>query len=76
MTNDIDINKVVVSDKLLFSTQDFTYFNGYKDDNNLGLYAYPFQKWVHLEKICNRMYVFYNKRRRSFRYVYGNLGKR
>ena len=51
MTNDIDINKVVVSDKLLFSTQDFTYFNGYKDDNKLGLYAYPFQKWVHLEKI-------------------------
>ena len=31
LINDIDINKIVVSDKLLFSKQHFKYFIGYKD---------------------------------------------
>ena len=29
--NDIDINKIVVSNKLPFGKQDFKYFIGYKD---------------------------------------------
>ena len=29
--NDIDINKIVVSNKLPFGKQDFEYFIGYKD---------------------------------------------
>ena len=30
--NDIDINEIVVSNKLPFSKQDFIYFNDYKND--------------------------------------------
>ena len=32
LINDIDINKTVVSHKITFSKQDFSYFNGDKDD--------------------------------------------
>ena len=38
--NDKDINKIVVSNKLPFSKQYFTYFNCYKDDKTLDLYAH------------------------------------
>ena len=43
-TNDIDINKIVVSNKLPFGKQDFIYFIRYRDDKKLDLYAYSFQK--------------------------------
>ena len=33
--NDIDINKVFVSNKLLFDKQDFKYFIGYKDSEKI-----------------------------------------
>ena len=32
LINDIDINKTVVSHRITFSTQDFSYFIGHKDD--------------------------------------------
>ena len=32
LINDIDINKTVVSHRITFSTQDFSYFIGDKDD--------------------------------------------
>ena len=32
LINDVDINKIVVSNKLLFNKQDFMYFIGYKDE--------------------------------------------
>ena len=44
LINDIDSNKVVVSNKLPFGKQDFISFIGYKDNKNLDLYAYSFQK--------------------------------
>ena len=31
LINDVDINKIVVSNKLPFGKQDFKYFIGYKD---------------------------------------------
>ena len=31
LINNIDINEIVVSDKVLFSKKDFKYFIGYKD---------------------------------------------
>ena len=37
--NDIDINKIVVSNKFPFGRQDFKYFIGQKDSKKLGLYA-------------------------------------
>ena len=33
--NNIDINKIVVSDKLPFDKQDFIYFIGYKDNKKI-----------------------------------------
>ena len=42
--NDIDINKIVLSNPLSFIKQDFLYFIGYKDDKKLDLYTYSFQK--------------------------------
>ena len=46
--SDIDINKVVVSNKFPFGKQDFTYFIGYKDSEPLcvmlDLYPYSVHK--------------------------------
>ena len=43
LINEIDINEIVVSNKLPFNKQDFKYFIGYKDDKKIDLYAYSFQ---------------------------------
>ena len=42
--NNLDINKIVVSNKLAFAKQDFKYFIGYKDAIKIDLYAYSIQK--------------------------------
>ena len=36
MISDIDINKIVVSNKFPFGKQDFKYFIGYKDNKEIG----------------------------------------
>ena len=46
MIDDIDINKIVVSNKFTYGKQDFKYFIGYKDNKKLDLWAYYFQKLV------------------------------
>ena len=33
--NNLDINKILVSDKFTFGKQDFKYFFGYKDNNEI-----------------------------------------
>ena len=43
---DIDINKIVVFNKLPLGKKDCKYFIGYKDAGKLDLYAYSIQKWV------------------------------
>ena len=40
----ININKIVVSNKVSFSKKGFKHFLGYKDAEKLDLYAYFFQK--------------------------------
>ena len=40
----IDINKIVVSNKFPFDEKNFKYFIGYKDNKEIRLYAYFFQK--------------------------------
>ena len=46
----IDINKIVVSNKLPFRKQGFINFIGWKDDKKkLDLHAHSFQKVVHIE---------------------------
>ena len=51
MISNIDINKVVVSNKISFGKKGFKYFIGYKDAKKLDIYAYSFQKWAHIEEI-------------------------
>ena len=41
--NNIDINKIVVSNKIPFGKQDFKYLIGYKDAKNLNTYVYYVQ---------------------------------
>ena len=40
----IDINKIVVSNKVSFGIKGFKYFTGYNDAKELDLYAYFLQK--------------------------------
>ena len=42
--DDIDVNKIVVSNKVSFDKNRFKYFTGYKDTKNFCLYSYFFQK--------------------------------
>ena len=42
LINNIDINKIVITNKFPFGKQDFKYFTGYKDNKKLDLYAYSF----------------------------------
>ena len=49
LINKIDINKIVVSNKVTVGKQDLKYFIGYKDAKKLDLYSYFFQKCVHIE---------------------------
>ena len=53
--NDIDINKIIVSNNFPFVKQDFKYFIGYKDNKKAGLYAYSFQKRVNMEQILMKL---------------------
>ena len=44
MIDNIDVNKIVVSNRVLFHKKDFKYFIGYKDAKKIDLHAYSFQK--------------------------------
>ena len=44
LIDNIDINKIAVSNKFSFGKKDFKYFIGYKDAKKIDLYAYSFQK--------------------------------
>ena len=53
----IDINKIVVSNKVCFGRKGFRYFIGYKDAKKLDLYAYFFQKCVHIENTLMKLNI-------------------
>ena len=55
--NNIDINKIVASNKFLFGKQAFKYFIGCKNTKKLGLYAYSFQKWVYIKNILLKLNI-------------------
>ena len=44
LIKNIDINKIVVSNKVSFVKKAFKYFIGYKDAKELDLYVYFYQK--------------------------------
>ena len=52
-----DVHKIVVSNKISFDKNDFKYFIGYKDATKLNLYAYSFQKRVHIERILIKLSI-------------------
>ena len=55
MINIIDINKIVVSNKVSFGKSGLIYFTGYKDAKKTDLYAYFFQKLVHIEETLMKL---------------------
>ena len=56
LINNIDINKIVVSNKFIFDKQDFKYFIGYKDNKEIRPLCIFF-----LEMIINKRYSNKNK---------------
>ena len=53
----IDINWIVVSNKVSFGKKDFKYVIGYKHVKKLDFYPYFSQKWVHLEKTLMKLNI-------------------
>ena len=51
----IDINKIVVSNKVSVGKKGFKCFIGYKDAKKIDLYAYFFQKLVHIEETLMKL---------------------
>ena len=52
-----DVHKIVVPNKISFDKNDFKYFIGYKDATKFNLYAYSFQKRVHIEQILIKLSI-------------------
>ena len=63
-TNNLDINKKVVSEKVFSGKKDLKCFIGYENAKQLDLYAYSFQKWVDVKEILKEpnIYVFFDKK--------------
>ena len=57
MINNIDINKIVVSNGICFGKRDFKYFIGYKDVKILELHVYFIQRFWELKYMS-----FFDKR--------------
>ena len=57
LIGNVDINKIVVSNKVFFGKNDFKYFIGYKYAKKIDLYAYFFHKLVLIEEILMRLNV-------------------
>ena len=55
LINNIDINKMEVSNKLPFSKKDFKYFIVYKDAQKTDLYACSVQDWVYLTGVLIKL---------------------
>ena len=54
----INIIKIVVSNKAPFGKKGFKYFIGYKDAKKLDPYPYFSQKWVHIEKTLRKLNIY------------------
>ena len=54
----VDINKVVVSNKLSFGKNDLNTLLAKKIIKKLDLYVYFSQKWVHMEKTLMKLSVY------------------
>ena len=57
LTNDIDINEIVVSNKVPFGKEDFKYFTGYKDVEKIRPLYILCPEWVYVEEILIKLNV-------------------
>ena len=55
--DNVDINKIVVSNNISFGKKDFKCFIGYKGAKKIELYAYLFQKGVYIAEILMKLNV-------------------
>ena len=66
MINHVDINKIVISNKLPFGKKDFKYFTDYKDsEKNRSLYIFCPQSFIY-SGIFDENKCIFNKRRKRF----------
>ena len=55
LINNIDINKIILSNKLPFGKQGFKYFIGYKDFEKIGLLYILLHKWLYIREILMKI---------------------
>ena len=55
---DVNINKIVVSNKVSFSKKGFKYFIGYKEAEKLDLQVYFSQKEMHKEETLMKLNIY------------------
>ena len=61
LIKNIDINNILVPNKVSFGKKSFKYFTGYKDAKRirpLCLYVYFFRKWVRIEKTLMKLKIY------------------
>ena len=78
MINDIDINKIIVSNKFPFGKQDFKYFIGYKDNQEIRPLCTFFSKVAICKRYSDKSKFMYFtiKDEKKLINVYENFGKR
>ena len=57
-TKNVDIDKVIVSNKVPFDKKGFKYFIDYKDAKKINLYVYLSPKWLHIEKTFTKLNIY------------------
>ena len=57
LVKNIDIDKIVVSNKVSFGKKGFKYFIGYKDGKKFDFYAYVCQKCVYKEETLMKLNI-------------------
>ena len=76
MINNIDVNKIVVSNKISCGKTILDILLDIKMVKKLDLYEYSFQNWVHIEEMLIKLKMsFLKKKRKIVRKISWNLKK-
>ena len=72
--NDIDISKIIVSNKLFFSKQDFKYFIGYKDAKKIrSLFLFYPKMSINKKDFDKTICMYFLKKDENFFYKYSEI---
>ena len=72
--NDIDISKIIVSNKLFFSKQDFKYFIGYKDAKKIRSFFLFYPKTsINKRDFDKTICMYFLKKDENFFYKYNEI---